>query len=213
MAMISVFAVFALTTIICFAASLQANPITLGVIRSANRGLWSESWQRSLGSIIAEVLYAALAILAAEYFYKLFGQWKPMEFLGPLILTGFGVYLIFAANKRFIRGRTQVRERGSAFTNGFYSGLYNPQILLFYGGLLLAFYQFGIKPEMMLPRIVAFVSGAAMGLLLLLSLLIYIIRRRGEISSNFTGQRVMKIAGALLVLMGAYQFLSALQTL
>jgi threonine/homoserine/homoserine lactone efflux protein len=208
--MLSIALVFFLTTLICFAASLQPSPVSIGIMKAASKKMWSYTWYKTFGGVIAEAFYAALAILIAELIYRQVGGWSLMEYFGPLIMIGFGVYLIYAANKKFIRGRRHFTDRSHPFISGFVLGFMNPQIFLFYSGLLLAFYQFGIKPEHAVHRMFAFVSGAMLGLFLMLSLIIYLVKRRGGISHQFTGRRIMIFSGVLIIIVGLYQFISAL---
>lgn len=213
MAMTSVIIVFILTLIISFSASLQASPVSVGVVRAASQGRWSASWAKTFGGVLAESIHAGLAILFAELIYISFGEWKPMDIIGPMVLTGFGIYLILGANRKFIRGRTLIPNTGNPFLVGFKLGLYNFQVFMFYAGLLLAFYQFGMKPDLMIPRIIAFIGGATLGLFLLLYLFIYLVKRRGGISRHFTGARIMLTCGSILVIVGIYQLINALKSL
>ncbi len=208
--MLPIALVFLMTTLICFAASLQPSSISIGVMRAASRKDRSYIWFKTFGGVIAEAVYAGLAILIAELIYRQVGGWSLMVYFGPLIMIGFGIYLIYAANKKFIRGRHHIPDRSHPLISGFVLGLMNPQIFLFYSGLLLAFYQFGIKPEHAVHRIFAFVLGAMLGLFLMLSLIIYLVKRRGGISHQFTGRRIMIFSGVLIIIVGLYQFISAL---
>jgi threonine/homoserine/homoserine lactone efflux protein len=205
--------VFFLTAMISFSASLQANPVTLGVVRAAKHKSYAAAISKALGGTLAEILYAALAILLAEFLYRRVGEWSPMAYIGPIVMVGFGVYLLVSANRKFIRGRRTVFEQSNSFVTGFSLGILNPQIFLFYSGLLLAFYQFGIKPESTVFRFAGFVSGAAFGFFMLLSLIIYIIKKRGGLSPQFSGSRIMYFCGLILITVGAYQLFMALKSI
>lgn len=165
----------------------------------------------AIGGSMAELIYAILAVLSAEALYIYIQDWEPMQFIGPIVMVSFGLYLIISANKKFLKGRKTSYDKGNPFVTGLKLGLKNPQIYLFYCGVLLAYFQFGFKPASLMLRYLSFGLGAMIGFLLLLLLIMYLIRRQGRISNHhFRGSKVMYFCGITLIIAGIVQLVMAL---
>jgi len=203
--------IFFLTALISFSVSLQVGPVSLSVMRFATQTRKDEAYRTALGGSLAELLYAALAVFSAEMLHQYIAGWEPMTYIGPIVMISFGLYLIFSADRKFLRGRRTLFDHGKPFWTGFKLGLLNPQVYLFYCGVLLAYFQFGFRPASSLLRYISFSFGAMVGFFMLLVLLIYLIRRQGKINNHhFNGSRIMYFSGGLLVIAGLIQLIVAL---
>lgn len=203
--------IFVLTALISFSISFQAGPVTVSVMRSAMHRRTNDAFNIAIGGSIAEFIYAILAVVTAEILFLFIGNWEPIQMIGPLVMVSFGVYLIISANKRFYKGRKISSRQGHPFAKGLMLGLMNPQVYLFYCGVLLAYFQFGFKPASQIVRYASFSLGATVGFFLLLALIMYLIKRRGKINNHyFRGSKVIYLCGILLILGGLYQLYTAL---
>ncbi len=203
--------IFSLTALISFSISFQAGPVTLSVMRSAMHNQKSDAFYTALGGSLAEFIYAILAVVTAEILFIYINDWEPIHFIGPMAMIGLGAYLIISANRKFYRGRKIILRQGNAFNKGLVLGLLNPQVYLFYCGVLLAYFQFGFKPSNPFVRYFSFSLGATLGFFLLLALIMYLIRRRGKINNHhFRGSKIAYFCGILLILAGVYQLYTAL---
>lgn len=204
--LISALFIFVLTALISFSVSLQAGPVTLSVMRFAMHKQKRRAFAAAFGGTMAEFLYAGLAVLLAELLFPYIVELEAMSYFGPVVMLGFGLYLILTANKKFLRGYKITYDRGNPLLTGFRLGLLNPQIFLFYCVLLLAYFQFKFTPEYLVLRYLSFSLGAAFGFFLLLMLIMYFVKRRGRINNHyFRGTRIMYFCGILLVVAGIYQ--------
>lgn len=203
--------IFLLTALISFSVSLQAGPVSISVMRFATHTQKDAAFRTALGGSFAELIYAAGAVFSAELLHEQIAGWEPMTYIGPIAMVSFGLYLILSAGRKFLRGRRTAFDHGQPFWTGLKLGLMNPQVYLFYCGVLLAYFQFGFRPASSLLRYVSFSFGAMVGFLLLLILLIYLIGRQGKINNHhFNGSRIMYFSGGLLVIAGLIQLIVAL---
>ena len=168
------------------------------------------AFMAALGGSIAELFYALAAVLTAEILYPYITDWEAMHYIGPAVMIGFGVYFLLSANKKFLKGRRTTSAQSNALVTGLKLGLLNPQVYLFYCVILLAYFQFGFKPENLMMRYLSFSLGAWIGFLLLLLLIIYLVKRQGRINNHhFRGDKVMTFSGIILIIAGLYQLLLA----
>lgn len=208
--MVAAITIFILTALITFSTSFQAGPVSVNVMRSALQNR-SAGLGVAVGGSVAEVIFAGLAVFTAEMLYPIVTDWESMAVIGPLFMIGFGVYLLISANKKFLKGRKASIRKGVPFIIGLKQGLLNPQMYLFYCGILLSYFQFGFRPDEWLHRVIAFSLGAGVGFFSFLFLIIYIVSRRGKINNHyFRGSKVIYACAAVLIITGLYQMISQL---
>jgi threonine/homoserine/homoserine lactone efflux protein len=206
--MVAAITIFLLTALITFSTSFQSGPVSVNVMRAALQNK-SAALAVAMGGSIAELIFAGLAVFTAEMLYPIVTDWDPMAIIGPLFMVGFGVYLLISANRKFLKGRKASIRRGVPFVIGLQQGLLNPQIYLFYCGILLSYFQFGFRPDEWLHRVIAFSTGAGVGFFSFLLLIIYIVNRRGKINNHyFRGSKVIYACAGVLIITGLYQLIS-----
>ncbi len=191
---------FVIATVASFIGSLQAGLVNTAVLaHTVQRG--PEAGKRmAIGGSIPEVLYAGVAYLFANAVLDKLGIGQ--ESIGRVVgsvLIGMGLYFLFVFKPRFDPVKTELKPSG--IRRGLVLGLANPQLLLFWCGVVLALHAYGIENQGLLGMC-AFGAGAFAGAIILLFQLVKLGHRAAE---RLRPERLLLLfrgVGAVLVLSG-----------
>lgn len=196
---------FVIAAVASFIGSLQAGLVNTAVLaHTIQRG--QEAGRRmAIGGSIPEFLYAGAAYLFANAVLDQLGISK--ENIGRVVgavLIGMGIYFTFMFKPRFDADRMEVKASG--IRRGLILGLANPQLLLFWCGVVLALHAYGFKGQGLLGMLV-FASGAFIGALVLLFQLVKLGRKAVERWSPSKLHQLFRAVGALLMASGLVSIL------
>ncbi len=198
---VEILLLFIIATVASFIGSLQAGLVNTAVLaHTVQRG--PEAGRRlAIGGSIPEVLYAGAAYLFANAVLDKLGIGQ--ESIGRavgVVLFSMGIYFTFVFKPRF--DPAQVVVKASGFRRGLVLGLANPQLLLFWCGVVLALHGYGIKGQGVLGMI-AFGSGAFTGAIILLFPLVKLGQRAVERLRPERLRLLFRSVGVLLLISGA----------
>jgi threonine/homoserine/homoserine lactone efflux protein len=196
---------FIIATLASFIGSLQAGLVNTAVLaHTVQRG--PEAGRRmAIGGSIPEVLYAGVAYLFANAVLDKLGIGQ--ERIGMavgVVLVGMGVYFTFIFKPKFDPERMDVKATG--LRRGLVLGLANPQLVLFWCGVVLALHAYGIKGQGLIGMI-AFGLGAFTGAILLLFQLVKLGHRAVERLRPVRLRLLFRLVGVLLLISGAVAIL------
>lgn len=196
---------FIIATVASFIGSLQAGLVNTAVLaHTVQRG--PEAGRRmAIGGSLPELLYAGVAYLFANAVLDLLGIGQ--ERIGTavgVVLIGMGVYFTFVFKPRFDPAQMEVKATG--VRRGLVLGLANPQLVLFWCGVVLALHAYGIKGQGLLGM-AAFALGAFTGAIILLFQLVKLGQRAVERLRPGRLRLLFRAVGVLLLISGAVAIL------
>lgn len=196
---------FLIATVASFIGSLQAGLVNTAVLaHTVQRG--PEAGRRmAIGGSIPEVLYAGVAYLFANAVLEKLGIGQ--ERIGMavgIVLVGMGIYFTFLFKPEFDPERMEVKATG--VRRGLVLGLANPQLVLFWCGVVLALHAYGIKGQGIIGM-VAFGLGAFTGAIILLFQLVKLGQRAVERLRPERLRLLFRLVGVLLLISGAVAIL------
>lgn len=196
---------FIIASVASFVGSLQAGLVNTAVLaHTVQRG--PEAGRRmAIGGSIPEVLYASVAYLFANGVLDVLGIGQ--ERIGMVVgavLIGMGIYFTFVFKPKLDPTRMEVKATG--VRRGLVLGLANPQLVLFWCGVVLALHAYGIKGQGMLGMI-AFGLGAFTGAIILLFQLVKLGQRALERLRPERLRLLFRAVGVLLLISGTVAIL------
>jgi threonine/homoserine/homoserine lactone efflux protein len=204
---VDAFLIFLVAAVASIIGSLQAGVVNTAVLaHTIQRG--PEAGRRmAIGGSIPEFIYAAIAFQSATWLL----DWLGLDRHGVAVLVGcvlaaIGLYFLFLFNPRF--DLENVNAKATGLRKGLVLGLLNPQLLLFWCGIRLSLTSFGFQAKALLD-LAAFATGAFVGALVLLMLLVKLGRRALEKWQPSTLLLLFRSVGAVLVITGAISILRA----
>ncbi len=191
---------FLISTVASFIGSLQAGLVNTAVLAHTVQRGPAAGRRMAIGGSIPEILYAGVAYLFANALLDNLGIGQ--ERIGMavgIVLVGMGLYFTFIFKPKFDPERMEVKATG--VRRGLVLGLANPQLVLFWCGVVLALHAYGIKGQGVLGM-VAFGLGAFTGAILLLFQLVKLGQRAVERLRPARLRLLFRAVGALLLVSG-----------
>ncbi len=192
-------------TVASFIGSLQAGLVNTAVLAATFRHGQAVARSTALGGALPELLYAAIAFVAANRILAYTEGWGiTPERITAVVLVGLGLYIAVGTKPFHIRDEPDAR---SGFRRGLFLGLMNPQLALFWCGVRLGAEALGIKLHGW-GAWVGFSAGAFIGAMALLLLLIRLGGHLRERMADRTLLRLFRGLGVVLVLAGVWAWLA-----
>ena len=191
---------FLISTVASFIGSLQAGLVNTAVLAHTVQRGPAAGRRMAIGGSIPEVLYAGVAYLFANALLEKLGIGQDRIGMAVgIVLVGMGVYFTFVFKPKFDPERMEVKATG--VRRGLVLGLANPQLVLFWCGVVLALHAYGIKGQGVFGMI-AFGLGAFTGAILLLFQLVKLGQRAVERLRPARLRLLFRAVGALLLVSG-----------
>lgn len=178
----------------------------LCIQRTLSKGRW-HGFITGLGAALSDIIYAALTCLCMGMVVSFVeANQRPLQLLGSIVLTLFGVYLFRSNPVRNLRKR---KEKKLSFTQDFITAFLftfsNMLIVLLYIGL---FARFGfVLPEHSVWMILAGIGGIGIGAIVWWFLITYFISKLRR-WFNVRGIWLMnKIVGSVIMIVSIIGFL------
>lgn len=191
---------FIFAAVASFIGSLQAGLVNTAVLAHTVQRGPAAGRRMAIGGSIPEILYAGVAYLFANALLDNLGIGQ--ERIGMavgIVLVGMGLYFTFIFKPKFDPERMEVKATG--VRRGLVLGLANPQLVLFWCGVVLALHAYGIKGQGVFGMI-AFGLGAFTGAILLLFQLVKLGQRAVERLRPARLRLLFRAVGALLLVSG-----------
>ncbi len=199
--------VFALTTGISFLGSLQAGLVNVAVIRTAlTRGRKAALWL-ALGGSLPEMLYAGLAAVAGDFINQYAWLGRYMDYGVIAVFLAMGVSMILQKPKPVSVNPESDATARRAFWKGLALGLINPQLFPFWLGVYV-YANRTLFPLQNLLFQLSFMSGAAFGAWLLLSVLARYLAAYQSVILNWLGNRLsLQVLGWLFIVLAVWKII------
>lgn len=196
---------FAVATVASFIGSLQAGLVNTAVLAHTVQRGPAAGRRMAIGGSIPEFLYAGAAHLFANAILDRLGigQEGITNTVGA-VLIGMGIWFLFIFKPKLSPMNMELKASG--VRKGLLIGLANPQLLLFWCGVVLALHAYGIAGQGLVGTL-AFALGAFAGALVLLFQLVKLGRKAVEKLQPAKLHLLFRLVGALLVLSGAVAIL------
>ena len=191
---------FIFAAVASFIGSLQAGLVNTAVLAHTVQRGPAAGRRMAIGGSIPEVLYASVAYLFANALLEKLGIGQDRIGMAVgIVLVGMGLYFTFIFKPKFDPERMEVKATG--VRRGLVLGLANPQLVLFWCGIVLALHAYGIKGQGVFGMI-AFGLGAFTGAILLLFQLVKLGQRAVERLRPARLRLWFRAVGALLLVSG-----------
>lgn len=211
---------FAVASVISFWGSLQLGLVNGAVIQTTLTRNARSALALAIGGVIPEIPYTLIAIYGTSFLSNYKSYHTYIGLVVGLIMILIGIYFYF---KKFNKDNDPSRKGSNTRTGYFFKGVFlsvlNPQLILFWSGMiaLIKTNSLSIMPDKKAmvdftanswldPRI-AFALGAAFGALVILFIYILLARRFRDKVSLEIGTRINKIVGLFFVLIGLFSIL------
>lgn len=192
--------ILAIAVVASFIGSLQAGLVNTAVLTATLRSGRATGRRMAWGGAVPEFLYAALAFQAGELLFGGDGLLRStLERIAGTVLLGLGLYLLLFL-KPFSADVPDDRAPGG-FRRGVLVGLMNPQLLVFWCGVRLGMETFGVEAHGW-KDMLAFGTGAFLGALLLLLLLVRLGTKLHAMLRPEALRTLFRVLGASLVALG-----------
>ncbi len=198
---------FLVSALFSFVGSLQLGPVNSQVLRRAIAGQRRAARLTSLGGALPEILYAALAAFLVNelHAYSQLKFWFRIVFI--VLISALGLYLLLKKAKAYEMNR-QSKWSKQSFLHGLILGLFNPQLIFFWSGILVYLGLGALDTS----AILAFSFGAFAGAFLLLFGLSQLGKTLGRKRFFQEQKRVDKLIGSILLGVGLFELLRPLFT-
>ncbi len=191
---------FIFAAVASFIGSLQAGLVNTAVLAHTVQRGPAAGRRMAIGGSIPEILYAGVAYLFANALLEKLGIGQDRIGIAVgIVLVGMGLYFTFIFKPKFDPERMEVKATG--VRRGLVLGLANPQLVLFWCGVVLALHAYGIKGQGVFGMI-AFGLGAFTGAILLLFQLVKLGQRAVERLRPARLRLLFRAVGALLLVSG-----------
>jgi len=169
--------IFFATAAVSFAGSLQLGTVNLTVLQTTLRqnlraGIWV-----AVGGCLPELIYAAMAIWAANWLERYPDVWQTITWISVPILLILGIVIYHTPNQPLLN-TPKTTNVASPFATGFGLGLLNPQLFPYWLLVLIQFGNYDFLRVEAPSQQAAFVAGTAGGALVLLVALARLAQRR-----------------------------------
>ncbi len=192
---------FIIATVASFIGSLQAGLVNTAVLAHTVQRGPDAGRRMAIGGSLPELLYAAVAYLFATTVLE--GLGIGQQGIGRAVgsvLIGMGLYFLLLFKPAAAPSTADLKASG--VRRGLLIGLANPQLLLFWCGVVLALHAYGIKGHGVVGML-AFGAGAFTGALILLLQLVRLGKRAVERLRPDRMRLMFRAVGALLLVSGA----------
>lgn len=191
-----------IATVASFIGSLQAGLVNTAVLNITLRSGRRAGREMAWGGSVPEFLYAAVAFQVGELLLDGNAVLRStLERIAGTVLFALGVYLIFWLKP--FSAQVDEGEGGGGFWKGVLVGLMNPQLLVFWCGVRLGLETFGVQARGW-KDMVAFGSGAFLGALVLLMILVRVGSKLHAWLKPGTLRTLFRVLGATLVVLGVW---------
>ena len=208
---------FGIAAVISFWGSLQLGLVNVLIIETAlTKGKQPARWI-AIGGVLPEIPYTLLAIFGTGYL-EVLNQYKELTgiFIGSVLLAMGLYYFLKKSELKHIDAGVETSARLKPFLKGMALALANPQLVLFWSGILLLLQtgslNFIKNKEVMIdfdaasivsPKI-AFALGAAFGALAILLIHIKLSDVYRDKLLNLLGDKLGKIVGLFFISLGIF---------
>lgn len=191
---------FIIAMVASFIGSLQAGVVNTAVLAHTVQRGQAAGKRMAIGGSLPELLYAGVAYLFANAVLEKLGIGRTGigQAIG-VVLISMGIYFLFVFKPKFTPGIEDVKASG--IRKGIVLGLANPQLLLFWCGVVLALHAYGLKSAGVIGML-AFAAGAFTGALILLFQLVKLGNRAVERLRPERLLLMFRLVGAVLLISG-----------
>jgi threonine/homoserine/homoserine lactone efflux protein len=201
-----IFAYFLFAVLTSFFGSMQPGPVNLSVLHVCLKKHYRKALLIAIGGSVPELIYSFLALFFAHKLEHYTLQLQAFSSLVAAIFVLVGIVIYFTKPKQNV---AEAKEGKSGFFTGFLVSILNPQLILFWIGIIAALnlQHFDLLNAGFISQ-AAFALGTGVGAFLLHYLLILLVKKYSASKTVYLiksyGNRMI---GAMLILMGLLQFL------
>lgn len=197
-----------------FIGSLQLGPVNLFVIDTALHQTKKNACWVSLGGVLPEFIYCALAVYAGTWFVHNSSLFLCFRIVLISVLTLLGLVYFFKKPKPAVpvsEAPVNAKAATSYFLKGFSLAILNPQLLPFWIFIMVYFNSIHfLEMKTQLDKL-AYVTGAGLGaFILLFSIILMVHRFKVRILTFLNNTYYNKALGLLFIAIAIQQFISIL---
>lgn len=186
-----------------FVLFLTPGPVWLALLARAMAGGFASAWPLALGVTVGDMVWPVLAILGVSWFVQEFSSFLMiLRWVAVIMFIAMGILLIRHADHKISSDSRLTRPgKWAGFVAGLIVIIGNPKAILFYMGILPGFFPVGSMTWV--DIVVVSLISALVPLSGNLILSAFVDRVRSFVTSRGKLARLNRIAGALMILVGA----------
>lgn len=192
-----------MTVLLSFWGSLQLGLVNVKVIQTALMHGMRKAQVVAIGGSLPEIIYAGLALLAAEEIHQHENLIRLFGYLLIPVFLGLGIYYLTLKPKPI-----NIDDRPAGFVTGFLLGMVNPQLILYWTFMFLYIRQWIPIEGTGQKLLMAF--GAAAGAFLALYAFAAISVHKREFILTKSGNKIEKLIGLLFIVLALWEIASKL---
>ncbi|MBP7512040.1 MAG: LysE family transporter [Bacteroidia bacterium] len=200
--MILAYFLFALAT--SFFGSMQPGPVNLSVLHSCLNKQYKKALNIAIGGSVPELIYSFLALVFAHKLNAYTVQLQAFASVVAILFIVVGGVIYFMKPKQRV---SDAKESKSGFATGFLISIVNPQLILFWIGIIAAMnlQHFDLVNSGFYSQ-AAFSIGTGVGAFMLHYLLIVLVKKYSASRTVYLIKSYgNKMIGLMLILMGLVQ--------
>ncbi len=200
--MILAYFLFALAT--SFFGSMQPGPVNLSVLHSCLNKQYKKALNIAIGGSVPELIYSFLALVFAHKLNAYTVQLQAFASVVAILFIVVGGVIYFMKPKQRV---LDAKESKSGFATGFLISIVNPQLILFWIGIIAAMnlQHFDLVNSGFYSQ-AAFSIGTGVGAFMLHYLLIVLVKKYSASRTVYLIKSYgNKMIGLMLILMGLVQ--------
>jgi threonine/homoserine/homoserine lactone efflux protein len=200
--MILAYFLFALST--SFFGSMQPGPVNLSVLHSCLNKQYKKALNIAIGGSVPELIYSFLALVFAHKLNAYTVQLQAFASVVAILFIVVGGVIYFMKPKQRV---SDAKESKSGFATGFLISIVNPQLILFWIGIIAAMnlQHFDLVNSGFYSQ-AAFSIGTGVGAFMLHYLLIVLVKKYSASRTVYLIKSYgNKMIGLMLILMGLVQ--------
>lgn len=200
--MILAYFLFAFAT--SFFGSMQPGPVNLSVLHSCLNKQYEKAFNVAIGGSVPELIYSFLALVFAHKLDAYTVQLQAFASVVAILFIVVGGVIYFMKPKQRV---SDAKESKSGFATGFLISIVNPQLILFWIGIIAAMnlQHFDLVNSGLYSQ-AAFSIGTGVGAFMLHYLLIVLVKKYSASRTVYLIKSYgNKMIGLMLILMGLVQ--------
>jgi threonine/homoserine/homoserine lactone efflux protein len=201
-----ILAYFFFAALTSFFGSMQPGPVNLSVLHVCLQHQYKKALQIAVGGSVPELIYSFLALFFAHKLERYTIQLQAFASLVAGLFVVIGLIIFFIKPKQKV---SEAKEVKSGFMTGFLVSIINPQLILFWIGIIAAMnlQHYDLVNAGFFSQ-AAFAIGTGVGAFFLHYLLIVLVKKYSASQTvHLIKSYGNKVIGAMLIFMGLVQFL------
>ncbi len=200
----SALVIFLLISVISFVGSLQPGPVNMTVLQITLKNNYRTGIISAATGALPEILYSILALYFADMILQHDLLAESLPWISGIVLLLLGIFTILKKEKPNTRSENKKKEASTAFI----MGMLNPMLFTYWLAIATWMESIELLNSTKFVQQVAFVSGTYFGAFILLTIVVYVTSKTGDMAIFKNKKRLNNYIGLLYCLLAMIAFIN-----